>query len=176
MTRFKIWCGIALLLTLLFVGGAIISNTAGATSVPPKNPSPNSNATFQMNQTYVPGNPAIPVHISGVTANSASTPAFTSDDVTAFLTKNGFYAGPVVQGAQLKVVSIQFVTAKQASNLMNGAHVGRPDDSLVCYVKVQGPFMLTNVSMPRGTKKTTAEFGEVVFDGHTGNMLVWGII
>jgi hypothetical protein len=94
----------------------------------------------------------------------------------AFLNTNEFFAGPVVSGAHLKVLTVQFVTSKRASELMYGESVGRPDDALVCYAKVEGPFLLTNVSVPRGTKAvTTAKYGDAVFDAHTGNLLVWGI-
>lgn len=182
MFRLKVWYGAILLLALLLVIGSIAANTsisASSTPLPKHPPVQDVRSTFQINQTYVPGNPAIHVHIlPGVTVNSPSIPTFSQDDVVIFLNKYGFYAGPVVQGAHLKIVSIQFVTAKQASKLMEGESVGRPDSYLVCYVKVQGPFTLVNVSMPyqsNGKKKTTAKFGDMVFDGHTGNVLVWGI-
>lgn len=176
MTRFKVLCGVALLPGLLLVGGSIVANTAQATSTPPKNPQPNVHTTFQMDQTYIPGVPAIHVHtLSRVTANNAPNPAFTKSDVVAFLNKKGFYAGPVVQGAHLKILSIQFVTARQASALMKGESVGRPDDYLVCYVKVQGPFQVQNAEVPPGARLPNADIGDVVFDAHTGNMLVWGV-
>jgi hypothetical protein len=131
----------------------------------------------------MPGGPAIPVKTSvGAKTNYADTsltPAFSAADVTTFFSKYGFYAGPLVKGAHLKILSIQFVTAKQASVLMDGESVGRPDIYLVCYVKVQGPFQLTRVhagpNIPGSKFKATAETGDAVFDGHTGNDLVWGI-
>ncbi|MBA2288059.1 MAG: hypothetical protein H0W02_21500 [Ktedonobacteraceae bacterium] len=182
MTRFKIWCSVALLLALLVIGGAIISNPATASNNPPPPKHPVGkifHSTFHLSQTYVDGIPAISVHSSpGSTLRNPSTPAFSENDVVAFLNKYGFYAGPLVQGAHLKIVFFQFVTAKQASDLMQGESVGRPDNYLVCYVKVRGPFLLTNVSMfrlPNGQSQSTAEFGDMVFDGHTGNDLVWGV-
>lgn len=98
----------------------------------------------------------------------------------AYLNRSGFFAGPVVSGAHLKVLTVQFVTAKQASELMYGESVGRPDDALVCYVKVQGPFLLTNVhagpaNQSAKSAPTTAKYGDAVFDAHTGNLLVWGV-
>lgn len=43
-----------------------------------------------------------------------------------------FFAGPVVSGAHLKILTVQFVTAKRASELMYGESVGRPAEALVC--------------------------------------------
>ncbi len=180
MTRFKVWCGASLLLAVVvFVAMSLVqAATAAPPPLPP--PPPPVHSTFQITQTYLPGGPAVPVHTTnGATANHASIAAFSQDDVIAFLNQHGFYAGPVIQGVHLKIVSIQFVTAEQASNLMYGESVGRPDNYLVCYVKVQGPFMLTNVHagphLPNRKNMTTAEFGDMVFDGHTGNILVWGV-
>lgn len=176
MLRFKVLCGATILLVLLIIGVAWFTHSATAISVKPPPPSPPPlQRPFQ--QSYVSGNPAI--HPS--TSQNASGPAFTQDDVIAFLNKYGFFAGPLAPGAHLKILTVQFVTAKQASALMYGESVGRPDDYLVCYVKVEGPFLLTNVhggpDLPGIKTKapTTAKYGDAVFDGHTGNLLVWGI-
>jgi hypothetical protein len=111
-------------------------------------------------------------------SQNASGSAFTQDDVIAFFNNYGFFAGPVVAVAHLKILAIQFVSAGQASQLMYGESVGRPDDALVCYVKVEGPFLLTNAhgGLPRPNVRhpTTAKYGDAVFDAHTGNLLVWG--
>jgi len=178
MTRLKVLCGTVLLLGLLFIGGAMVLSSAGAASLlknPPVTPQPAAPGS----QTYVSGVPAIPIStssgIAANTANNSSTPAFTQADVIAFLNKHGFYAGPLVKGAHLKILNIQFVTAKQASILMKGESIGRPDNYLVCYVKVQGPFQDQNAEVPPGAKAPDANTGDVVFDAHTGNMLVWGV-
>lgn len=174
MSRFKVVCGAAVFLALVIVGVEFFTNSAGATPVKPPAPPPVHRA-FQVSQTYVSGNPAIQPRLS----QKGSGPAFTQDDVAAFFNKYGFYAGPVVAGAHLQILTIQFVTAKRASQLMVGEIVGRPDDALVCYVKVEGPFLLTNVrgGPPRPNAKvpTTAKYGDAVFDAHTGNLLVWGV-
>lgn len=176
MTRLKIWCGTGLLLALALIGILWLTR---ATAAPPPNPIPSNrlpiHSTFQLANTYVSGNSAIHPHASP----NASGPAFSAADVAAFLNKYGFYAGPLVKGAHLKILTIQFVTAAQASKLMYGESVGRPDNYLVCYVKVQGPFLLTYVhdgpNLPGIKTMTTAKIGDAVFDAHTGNILVWGI-
>ena len=63
---------------------------------------------------------------------------------------HGFPAGKPTDGTPLKATSIQFITAKQASDIMKGKSIGRPDNALVCYVKLQGPFSRGGVSVPRG--------------------------
>lgn len=179
-TRFKVLCGIALLAIILLIGGAVTSNAASASRFqkgPSVAPQPNQ---MGGSQTYPPGVPAIPISTSsGATANTinnASTPAFSKNDVITFFNKHGFFAGSLVKGAHLKFLTIQFVTAKQASNLMNGESVGRPDTYLVCYVKVEGPFQVKHEEAPPNAKaaSNTANTGDAVFDAHTGNLLVWG--
>lgn len=181
MKRLNIWLGLALLLSVLLVGGILFTRSsvdASAFSSTPHHPP----TSFQVRDSYVSGNPAIKPHlVTANTASNASSPGFLKKDVEDFLNKNGFFAGPVVNGGHLKIVSIQFVTAKEASQFMAGESVGRPDDYLVCYVKVQGPF--SHASMHQGPvdantkaqKLPDAEFGDMVFDGHTGNLLVWGV-
>lgn len=183
--RLKWWYGVGLLavIILAFVGGIALAQNVAASSTGARRPYQSPDLSTDVTRSYVPGGPAIPVHVSAGAStsytNTSLTPAFTKDDVTTFLNKNGFYAGPLVNGAHLKILMIQFVTAKQASTLMAGESVGRPDNYLVCYVKVQGPFQLTQVhagpNIPGMKTKTTAEIGDMVFDGHTGNVLVWGV-
>lgn len=177
MLRFKILSGATILLLLLIIGVAWFTGSTNAVSVkPPPPPPPPVQRPFQ--QSYVSGDPAIHPH-----ASSTNVPgyAFSRSDVIAILNKYGFYSGPLAPGAHLKILTIQFVTAKQASALMYGESTGRPDNYPVCYIKVEGPFLLTNVhpgaKLPGVTAKapTTAKYGDAVFDGHTGNLLVWGI-
>jgi hypothetical protein len=183
MKRLRWWYSIGPLVVILLVGGIIASQNVAASSIAAQRPYQPPNSSTNVTRTYMSGGPAILVHASAGAntsyTNTSLTPAFTKSDVTTFLNKNGFYAGPLVQGVHLKILTIQFVTAKQASTLMAGESVGRPDTYLVCYVKVQGPFQLTQVHagphIPGMKTKTTAETGDVVFDGHTGNVLVWGV-
>lgn len=173
MFRFKLVCAAVILLALAIVGVEVFANAAGATSVKPPAPPPVHRA-FQVSQTYVPGNPAIKPHL----AQNGAGPAFTQADVAAYLEKYGFFSGPLAPGAHLKILTNQFVTAAQASQLMVGESVGRPDNYLVCYVKVEGPFLLTYVHGGPGLSHrnipTTAKYNDAVFDAHTGNLLVWG--
>lgn len=55
---------------------------------------------------------------------------------------------------------------------------GLPANAVVCFVLLKGPFHV-QVDLPPGTPAgadpTATEVGEV-FDGHTGNLLEWGIL
>jgi hypothetical protein len=171
MSRFRVLGGVVVFLALIIVGVGVLGGSAAAGPIKPPVPPP-IHQPFQISQTYVSGDPAIKPHA----APNTSGPAFTKDDVIAYFQKYGFFAGPVVPGAHLQILTIQFVSARQASKLMYGESVGRPDDYLVCYVKVQGPFLLRNLSVPHGAKiPATAKYGDEVFDEHTGNALVWGV-
>lgn len=185
MQRSKWWIVIGFSIAIIMFGVVIITTQreAAATSLLRPYHPPVAPTHLNVSQTYMPGAPAIPVKTSPGArtdyADTSLTPAFSAAEVTAFFNKYGFYAGPLVKGAHLKILSVQFITAKQASDLMDGESVGRPDTYLVCYVKVQGPFQLTQVHggphIPGLKSKATAETGDAVFDGHTGNNLVWGV-
>ncbi len=180
MAQLKVWSGGCLLLIVLLVVILAITHMVSAaptstTSTPLPSPSPPPTlGPFQISRTYGPGTLAIVPHIAAGLSPHSSVAAFSKSDVMAFFNKYGFYAGPLVPGAKLQFLSIQFVTASQASVLMRGESIGRPDNYLVCYVKVLGPFSLEHISVPRGAKLiTTANTGAAVFDAHTGNMLLW---
>ncbi len=171
MSRLKAVCGGAILLALVVLLGASgLVGSARATSLKPPAPTPVHEA-FQISRTYVDGAPAIQPHAS---QNAPAGPAFTQADVIAYLDKYGFL--PLAPGAHLQILTIQFVPAKQASQLMDGESVGRPDDYLVCYVKVEGPFLTAGLKLsPQAKAPKTVKYGDAVFDAHTGNLLVWGV-
>jgi hypothetical protein len=176
--------GVVLSLTLLAVAviafsqqpaGASMASphqSAGTTSTLMKPPHTPVVPSFQ-GGTYPVGGHAISLHPSG---NNPPGAAFSQQDVIDFLNKYGFAAGPPTDGTPLKILSIQFVTAKQASALMQDETVGRPDSSLVCYVKVKGPFSRAVMRVPIGYDITKdASSGDAVFDTQTDNILVWGL-
>ena len=193
MKHLKWWYAIGLLAVILLVGFIASTQNVGA-SISPHQPTHPYHAVNRakakdVSSTYVPGAPAISAHVSaGMNAvattktttdytNTSLTPAFTASDVIAYLNKdNGAgFTGPLAPGAHLKIVTIQFVTAKQAFTLTKGESIGRPDDYLVCYVKIQGPFQTTNMMLPPEAKAIpTVATNYAVFDGHTGNLLVYG--
>jgi hypothetical protein len=72
------------------------------------------------------------------------------------------------------VVSVQFLTAKQASAQTGGEGMGVPDSTLVCLVFVSGTFNNASWAPTVDTPTADATFtqGWSVFDAHTGNLLV----
>jgi hypothetical protein len=171
MSRFRVFFAGAILLALaVLVGISGLAGSARATALKPPAPT-QVHEPFQISRTYVPGAPAITPHAPP----NSSGPAFTQADVIAYLDKYGFM--PLAPGARLQILTIQFVTARQASQLMDGESVGRPDDYLVCYVKVAGPFLTAGLKLSPQAKKVpkTARYGDEVFDAHTGNLLVAGV-
>ncbi|MBA2285143.1 MAG: hypothetical protein H0W02_06660 [Ktedonobacteraceae bacterium] len=125
------------------------------------------------------GFPAITPHLN-LALSQASKPTFTQADVAFYVGHHGSPVGPLVPGAHLTIPKIQFTTANQASQIMAGESIGIPGNAPVCYVLLQGPFQATNVRLSpalasklHGTPVVSRT--ELVFDGRTGNLLVWGI-
>ena len=138
--------------------------------------------TTSINQTTLPPSPGLDNHIPlGVPAIVPSIHAnmsarYTKADVQAYLKKHPFPSGPAVVGASPRILSINFITAKDASEQMGESEnsLGLPNASLVCYVKWKGPFTMTNVDTPVGTSPfPPIEFGAEIFDAQTGNILEW---
>jgi hypothetical protein len=102
------------------------------------------------------------------------TPGFTADDVAQYTRLRGFAGGPTVSGDQPAITKVIFIGAGEASKLLGGATVGRPDDYLVCYVELRGPFLLSGIPLPPGMKPPIVETAHEIFDAHTGNLLVFG--
>lgn len=117
------------------------------------------------------------IGVPAITPSQPGIPAFTIDDVKHYLASHSFEGGPTVDRSSYSIDTIQFLKAKQASVLMQGEVVGLPDDALVCYTVLRGPFILQNVRMPPGEPipaTPIASRGVEVFDARTGNLLVWG--
>src|SRR5690242_12417444 len=85
-----------LLVGILIAGIAWFTSTVNATSPTSGKPTPTvpPTLTFQRSHTYVEGNPGIQSHSSAALVKTGAT--FTQQDVIAFFTQHGFYAGPVV--------------------------------------------------------------------------------
>ena len=123
--------------------------------------------------TNAPGMPAISPTLS---QDNPNAPSFTKADVQAYITAHP--APPrmtLAEGYTVKILTTDFISSKEASQRMQGEYVGLPDTVLVCYVTLQGPFLLSHVSSPFGAKPfAPSETVTEVFDAHTGNLLVSG--
>ncbi len=104
------------------------------------------------------------------------TPAITKSDVIKYINTNGYAGGPAVTGGHPIIEKILFISAKQASALIGGESADRPDNTIVCYVQLRGPFMIGGMAIPYGVQNSnpTVMRGYEIFDAYTGNLLQWG--
>ncbi|HVB21049.1 MAG TPA: hypothetical protein VNG51_03775 [Ktedonobacteraceae bacterium] len=126
-------------------------------------------------RSYATGMPAIRPH---PVSSSPGTPSFTVDDVKAYIPTATEPRLVPVLGAHLTIEQVLFVLSKEATQLMRGESPGLPDDALVCFVLLKGPFYVKvgyapgTLANPAATAPAIAE----VFDAHTGNILVWTVL
>ncbi len=162
------------LLAVVIATGVILTASAGAS------PAPHQPSVFVAPQRpdrgtpnpYPAGAPAIAPHLDAATHGGAT---FTAADVEQFIQSHGYAGGATVSGKPPTIEKILFITSKQASDLLNGEDIGRPDNALVCYVLLRGPFY-SSVSPPYGVTPPpnwTEETGYEIFDAVTGNLLVY---
>jgi hypothetical protein len=163
---------IFLAILILVVCGAVIALSYTAPQV-----AATSTMDTQPTQTSIsqssngPGRPAIKPSLP-----IFATVRITSADVNSYLQTHPFVGGPLMKGANSPIVSLQFVTSKQASTLMNGEPTGLADTAMVCYVKLQGPFSPSAASLPPQAQKfSSATYAVEIFDAQTGNLLMWWI-
>ena len=120
---------------------------------------------------YPPGGPAIQPRITGA---DPSTAAYTEADVRQYLAAHPML--PTTDGTEPVIAKVLFIPASQASALMRGASIGRPDTTLVCYVEVHGNLSTSWVRVPEpGLMPGPAHVGVLVFDAQTGNLLIRGL-
>lgn len=147
---------------LVLVGGILLNfSNANAVSVNPPPP--------RHNHPYINSNDgatAIPAHKDNT--------LLSVEDVENYILTHPYPIGPTVSGGLPEIVVIQLMTSRNASNVMHGEYVGLPDDALVYYVLLKGPFYPTHIITITGMNISIADRMEEVFDAYTGNQLVWG--
>ena len=106
------------------------------------------------------------------------TPAFTADDMTAYLQGAPECSlGPTLSGEPPIVEAVEFVTSKELTDRLK-VYIGPDDDALVCYVVLRGPFNLTMISLPPGYHHPGPHISQTVeeiYDASTGRLLVSGV-
>jgi hypothetical protein len=103
-------------------------------------------------------------------------PAFTLEDMKAYLqSAPSCTGGPTLSGRPPTIDTLEFVGRKELTDHLN-LIIGPPDDALVCYVVLRGPFRLTLMSYPPGAVQgiPVSETVEEMYDARTGDLLVWG--
>lgn len=107
---------------------------------------------------------------------STGTQRFTVADVKAYLSKHSFPSGPTTTGKPATIRTIQFISSKKASLLIQNESTGLADTEIVCYVELYGPFTNIYVPVPPGAKSyPKTDIGVEIFDAQTGNLLLYWI-
>jgi len=102
-------------------------------------------------------------------------PAFTADDMRSYLQSAPLSAGgSTLSGGPPAIETLEFVRCKELTDRLNTS-IGLPDDALVCYVVLRGPFWMTNVSYPPGRRHGVgvSQTVQETYDAGTGHLLVW---
>lgn len=162
----------ALLVIVVIVSLVITTQVIRASegSNPPTSPSQHPAGPFQATRTPAYKGPlGMPAIQPRASLASATGPHFTEADVRAYITTHR--PGFTIPGTPNPVViSVQFMTAKQVSAQLQGESMGVPDDTLLCLVRVLGEFR--NTYVPLGATPKTFTHGVMIFDAHTGNLLI----
>lgn len=95
-----------------------------------------------------------------------STPAFTTQDATTYVTGHDVGAKVHATGA-VTVVKVSFLLNRDSGTLF-GTKLPLADDRLLCVVQVSGT---VTVGVPGGGASATLPGAYEVFDAHTGNQL-----
>jgi hypothetical protein len=134
-------------------------------------------AGFDTAATAACGSHSAPLHLS----RPGHTPAYTVTDMAQYI-KCTWANEPDALGHKPTITMIVFVTAAEAGALQGGEVMGVvPQDALVCYVQLQGTLRMPSVGpiipnvRPLTPALNTAHIEEMVFDVHTGDLLVWGM-
>ena len=112
----------------------------------------------------VTGAPAIRPHLA---PSGNTTPSFNAQDVVAYVKANGV-GGKIDSSVPATVEKVEFLSARVASTRLH-TWIGVQDDALLCLVTVRGSFSITP---PGGGRRAGSNVAFLVFDAHTGNILI----
>jgi hypothetical protein len=155
-------------LAIAIVLGLVAIAGAGASVNPPPRAAIQPLTNLAHVQDVSNGGPGGP----GIARTQQGIRAFTSVDVTHYITTHPFPLGPTTTGKPPTIVSIEFITSKQASQRLLGESIGVPDTAIVCYVKLSGPFTMSFAPHPPGAQVPPSNTATEIFDAQTGNLLL----
>lgn len=121
-------------------------------------------ASIHRTPTPSTGIPAIPV---ATPSSDPTQPAFTADEATAYVQAHGFVRGHL--SAKPSVTNVLFIPRKTLNSMLNGDGLSLPDDTLLCYVALEG-----EITFPGYNAPVTYHKGCIVFSAQTGNELMEG--
>lgn len=113
---------------------------------------------------------------SALKLTPGKVPAFTADDMRSYLQSAPLSAGgPTLWGDPPTIETLEFMGCKELTDRLS-LFIGLPDDALVCYVVLRGPFWMTNVSYPPGSHHGVgvSQTVQEIYDAGAGQLLVWG--
>ena len=109
-----------------------------------------------------------------------SQAAYGQAEVERYLHNNPCLMRGVPGGPSPKLGRVEFLPASQVSARLNNVSIGRPDDALVCWVELIGPFDVSkSVSIPPSLARRSGPISFapapkeiLVFDAQTGNLIL----
>ncbi len=153
---------------LILVAGAVV---VGALAFARYSQARDSSAwTPQPMATRCPGAPQSSLGLPAITPRNDCTPSFTEQDVRDYVSQ-GVSLGKIAVIGQPTVTRVTFMTASDASRMLHGEYIGLPDDAIVCYVELSGTF---RVDAPFGAHPADSHTAELIFDAHSGNLIITG--
>jgi hypothetical protein len=110
-----------------------------------------------------------PMGAPAIKPRNSTTAVIALDDVKQYVATHPLPL-TFVKSGKPAITSARLLTSKQVSESSGGMATGFPDDYQLYYVELQGP---VTFSGPRGTKVTYNK-GVLIFDAHTGNLVISG--
>jgi hypothetical protein len=111
-----------------------------------------------------------PVGVAGIRPHLGGVPAFTTDDMAAYVKQN-----PLPQNFggndQATIVTSQFLAGGDLKALL-GTSAGRPDEAMVGFVLLKGHFAFLGAGP--NSPPPSFPYAYVLFDAQTGNLLMYG--
>ena len=97
----------------------------------------------------------VPEGSAAIKPTSQSVPSFTADAAREYVLAHPLPAFAGRKNEKPNITRAEFMTSKQVKQILHGASTGFPDDKVLCYVELQGPFTFsgppnTTVTYPRG--------------------------
>jgi hypothetical protein len=117
------------------------------------------------------GEPAIKPTINGV-------PAFSKLDVINYITTHPMlFTNTPDSTIKVGENDIAFITSKEVNRFINRQNTGIPDNYLLCFALLTGPFTFSGPPTDKGQSSTgTYAQAYEVFDATTGNLLMGGAL
>jgi hypothetical protein len=115
--------------------------------------------------------PKRPQGMKALEVKPGATP-FTAEDVTQYVTTHRL-ARITSDLSQLRVESLEFISAREATSRLQGVSTGLPNDDRLGFAIIRGPVYFTG---PPPGKPVAFERAYALFDAGTGNLLMSGTL